>query len=114
MKAYYGRRMAAAGRSVNVWERGVDNRQCNRKLDIEPSRKLNDHSTEFNWGYSGSGPAQLSLAILLDMWGDPHMALSHYQQFKEDKVANFGGEWKITGTQIDEWLANECGMKGEV
>ena len=107
MKVYYGSRNGAAGRSVYVWG---PRPKGQRKLDIEPSRKLNDHSTEFNWSYGGSGPAQLALAILLDMWGDPDLAMTHYQQFKVDKVGTWEGEWKITGAQIDEWLAKECGV----
>jgi hypothetical protein len=36
------------------------------KLDPKPSQKLRNHSPDgFAWGYPGSGPAQLALAILL-------------------------------------------------
>ena len=118
MKVYIGmrnklgyRQALGAGREVRVWEKPPGSDIVKKRvLDIEISRKLIDHSNEFNWSYGGSGPAQLALAILLDMWGDPHMALSHYQRFKEDKVAKWEGEWKITGAQIDEWLAKECGV----
>lgn len=46
---------------------GIDRRILldNRPLDIKASRKVIDHSEGFNWGYGGSGPAQLALAILL-------------------------------------------------
>ena len=71
------------------------------------SRKVYDHSREFAWGYRGSGPAQLSLAILLDFFNDatdPHFverALHHHQAFKE-VLASFGceAEWKITGRYL--------------
>jgi len=36
-------------------------------LNLNLSLKIYNHSpTGFNWGYGGSGPAQLSLAILLE------------------------------------------------
>lgn len=35
----------------------------NRKRDLPPKNNLRNHSPNgFNWGYGGSGPAQLSLA----------------------------------------------------
>jgi hypothetical protein len=36
-----------------------------RPLDIGPSRRVCDQSDGFNWGYSGSGPSQLALALLM-------------------------------------------------
>ncbi len=78
------------------------------ELSPEPSQKLNDHSLDvFQWGYSGSGPAQLALALLLDATTDPEMALAHYQQFKWDKVATWGDAWRITKSEILLWLEIE-------
>jgi len=34
---------------------------------LDPQPKLFQHSSEFNWGYAGSGPAQLALAIAADI-----------------------------------------------
>ena len=42
--------------------------------------------TGFAWGYNGSGPAQLALAILLRV-ASPAEAMVHYQQFKADVIA---------------------------
>ena len=40
--------------------------------------ELRNHSPAgFAWGYAGSGPAQLALAILLDATGSPTLALRH-------------------------------------
>jgi hypothetical protein len=37
-----------------------------KKLSLAQSLKVANHSpTGFNWGYGGSGPAQLSLAVML-------------------------------------------------
>ena len=53
------------------------------ELKTGPSQALINHSPDgFSWGYSGSGPAQLSLAILLEVI-DEKIALSHYQEFKQ-------------------------------
>lgn len=49
---------------------------------------LRNHSpTGFSWGYNGSGPAQLALALLTHATGDPNTALEYYQQFKDRVIA---------------------------
>lgn len=40
----------------------------------------------FNWGYFGSGPAQLSLAILLELTSK-EIALKNYNQFKLNVIS---------------------------
>jgi len=51
------------------------------------SQKFHNHSPDgFNWGYGGSGPAQLALALLLK-FTDQEIALSLYQPFKRDVIA---------------------------
>ena len=38
-------------------------------LDPRPSQKVRNHSPDgFNWNYAGSGPAQLALAICLELF----------------------------------------------
>ena len=64
MKQYEGRR---TGRGVEVTVDGVP---------LNPRLDLRNHSpTGLEWGYCGSGPAQLALAILADHTGDPQRAL---------------------------------------
>ena len=54
----------------------------------EPSLVLRNHSPNgFAWGYGGSGPAQLALALLLHVTGDEGAALNHYQAFKWEVLA---------------------------
>lgn len=49
---------------------------------LDPRFDLRNHSpTGFEWGYGGSGPAQLSLAILANEYGDA-VAQYWYQDFK--------------------------------
>ena len=64
---------------------------------LPPCTDLRNHSpTGFEWGYSGSGPAQLALAILADHFQHglgrnaadaDGLALRHYQQFKVDVIS---------------------------
>jgi hypothetical protein len=70
-----------------------------------PSQKVWNHSPGgFNWGYGGSGPAQLALAILLDVTGDEKLAVEHHQAFKWAFVSGWGDRWEISSEQILEWL----------
>lgn len=58
-----------------------------KKLSHKKSCRLRNHSPSgFSWGYLGSGPAQLALAILLELKGK-EFALKNYQHFKEDFIA---------------------------
>ena len=67
---------------------------------------LRNHSpTGFEWGYGGSGPAQLALAILADTLG-PEQAQGHYQDFKWKVIARLDkGDWEITREQVQEWVS---------
>jgi hypothetical protein len=57
------------------------------KSPLDPCLDLRSHSpTGFAWGYNGSGPAQLALAILADA-SDPETALQRYQEFKQEFIA---------------------------
>ena len=79
-------------------------------LSPAPSQKLRNHSPDgFNWGYSGSGPSQLALAILLDFTGDEHLATFRYQDFKFAYVAQWDAEsdWQIAGGEIRLWLERQ-------
>jgi hypothetical protein len=76
-----------------------------RVLSPDRSRKVFDHSPDgFEWGYGGSGPAQLALALILDATGSPVLARRAYQWFKWATVACWGRAWTITAGEIFEWL----------
>ncbi len=54
------------------------------------SQQVRNHSPDgFNHGYGGSGPAQLALAICLELFGQA-AAERVYQQFKWDHIATLG------------------------
>lgn len=75
-------------------------------LDITPSLKLRRSSpTGFNWGYGGSGPAQLALAICLLFLSKPQ-ALAAHQQFKWDIVAPLAPNFELDGDQLQHWFHN--------
>ena len=91
MKIYQGTR-APEGCTVTVNGAPLDERTDLRR-----------HSTSgFEWGYEGSGPRQLALAILADHFGDDARALSQCGLFLEVVLAELkGDEWKLTDEQID-------------
>ena len=67
------------------------------------SQKVCNHSPDgFCWGYCGSGPSQLALAILLE-FTDKETALANYQRFKRDKVAGWADDFDET-FEISDWL----------
>lgn len=56
--------------------------------------------TGLDWGYSGSGPAQLALAILAHCVGD-QLALKHFQAFKLRYVSRFEHDhWTMTADEV--------------
>lgn len=82
---------------------------CRVEVDGEPlDLRLNlyPHSPDgFQWGYGGSGPAQLALAILADCLGDDKKALGVYQRFKWGVVARLPkADWELSEGFVHNWL----------
>ncbi len=85
-----------------------------RELLPQRSQKLRNHSPDgFNWGYQGSGPAQLALALLLDAVGK-ELALAWYQHFKRQVVARWEANegWTITRSEICMWIDGQLEAQG--
>jgi hypothetical protein len=80
----------------------IDKGECS-VLGVGPSVAVYEHSREFTWSYRGSGPAQLSLALLLDATGMAEMSSDLHQRFKDEYVANWGDAFVITAERIVEW-----------
>ena len=57
------------------------------------------------WGYRGTGPAQLALAILLAVT-DRVTAVAHYQRFKESivELLPVAGPWTVEVRKVRAWL----------
>lgn len=80
-------------------------------LNPQRSQNIRNHSPDgFEWGYGGSGPAQLTLAILLDALPGNSQPLAErfYQKFKADIVAKWKAPgWSITQEHIQEWIQGQ-------
>jgi hypothetical protein len=56
-------------------------------LSPKHSQGIFNHSPDgFSWGYNGSGPSQLALAVLLKIC-DKGIAVAQYKQFREKVIA---------------------------
>jgi hypothetical protein len=94
MKRYEGKRMGSVAQVT------VDGRPLNRRLDL-----WNHSPNGFEWGYGGSGPAQLALALLADHLGNDEEALGRYHLLKWQVVAMLPAwGWTLTSREIDEAL----------
>ena len=79
---------------------------------FERSLKLRNHSpTGPEWGYPGSGPSQLALAMLLWAGVEEETALRAYHYFKDEVVGKFHREvsadnncWVMNKQAILSWL----------
>lgn len=84
------------------------------KLDPAASQAIINHSPDgFAWGYGGSGPAQLSLALLLALT-TKKFAQAHYYELLADKIAplEVGESFKMNTATIRAW-ARDHGWRGE-
>ena len=96
MKKYFGSRATGA---ANV---GVVDLETKCASSLEPGYRHVKHSpTGFEWGYGGSGPAQLAFALLLDFFESPSEAMLYYQDFKWKVIAKIRtDEWDLTEEDI--------------
>jgi len=73
-----------------------------RRTPLSLHLELRNHSPDgFAWGYGGSGPSQLALAILANLVGDKKAVL-WYQPFKWRWIAQLQREepWSLSEKQI--------------
>ena len=90
MKRYEGRR---EGHACVVT---VNGRRLNPRLDL-----WNHSPTGFEWGYGGSGPAQLALAVLADHFDEDDEAVVLHQEFKRIVVTKLDVRaWTLTSEQV--------------
>jgi Family of unknown function (DUF6166) len=106
MKTYSGYRVLdgrgnPVAMKVTVHEEGSEARELPLRHDLRL------HSSEFNWGYSGSGPAQLALALAADVLGDDEAAQDVYQSLKFKVVGRLSHDgWTLTEDQIRQAILN--------
>ena len=100
MKTYQGQRLE--------YSAFVEVISCDGNImDLDPaaSRAIQDHSPDgFDWGYDGDRPAQLALAILLDVTDDAAIALEHYKKFKSAYVVHWENTWELSSEDVRTWL----------
>lgn len=75
---------------------------------LDPRLDVREHSpTGFEWGYGGSGPAQLALALCIHaLDGDVERARRIYQEFKWRCVAHLrSDEWWLDVETVREIIA---------
>lgn len=95
MKIYRGRRLEPEKGTISNVEVTVNGKTLRHHVFHSP--------TGFNFGYGGSGPADLARSILWDYLGkEPPSVL--YQNFKDTFVAAWGDIWQITSREIQKWI----------
>lgn len=98
-----------------------------------PLRHIDYHSPDgFEWGYGGSGPADLALSILANHFNERHVTGAYlrrlkltggaprcwryHQDFKRDAIAELGrgqaDTWTLTSDDINAWLARQAETEG--
>lgn len=96
MKVFCGRRNTGEAGPGEVFKNG-------KPFTADRSLKIQNKSpTGFQWGYGGSGPAQLALALLLDVVGRK-AAEFWFQDFKRQIVIRWTDAWVITDEDIRQW-----------
>jgi len=81
--------------------------ECSVTVDGEPLDcrydLLSASPTGFEWNYGGSGPAQLAIALLAHAFND-HFAVTHYQRFKRNVVAELPENgWTLSKSEIERF-----------
>lgn len=84
----------------------------NIETNVVP-KSLKHSPTGYEWGYAGSGPADLALNILLRFSSD-EAAWRLHQEFKMQFIAGVPREGsRICGTVIKHWILERTGPKIE-
>jgi len=98
VKIYFGYRTVER-QCFAGWRVGEKWGHLDARLDL-----WNHSPTGYEWGYCGSGPAQLAMAILSDAIGDDEVVVLLYQQFKREVIAKFPrSNWAITQESVLRW-----------
>lgn len=91
MKTYHGKRIETGNVKVRVQDEG---------LGYDLPHFVRHSPTGFEWGYGGSGPSDLALAVLKDLF-DGMPEPEEYMKLKFDFFANVQeDEWTLTEQEI--------------
>ena len=92
-RLYSGVRIPTGEISINV-----NGHPLPARLDL-----ANHSPTGFEWGYAGSGPAQLALAILAHHLKDDEQAVALHQAFKFEVVAKLPKSgWRLSAHDVEK------------
>lgn len=109
MYTYTGRR-TRSGASVYMQHENGQLQKLPLRLDL-----YNHSPTGFEWGYGGSGPAQLALALLAWHTDDDALASWMYQRFKWDVVSKLPRHgWTMTSEDIQIWIGQDVKENGHL
>jgi hypothetical protein len=99
---FLGVRRAIGQTQVRVEYPGRRMEHLPLRLDV-----CNHSPSGFEWGYSGSGPAQLALAMLLALGIEPDRAALWHQDVKRDLIVRLQTDvWQLTGAAVLSSLHN--------
>lgn len=118
MIRFKGRRVPIEEADNNIVIFSTDNKiWANVPLYLD---EVNHSPTGFEWGYRGSGPAQLSYAILrifcTFFLKDPAQDIPrhYYMRFKDEVIGAIKTEeWEIDGEFILNWLSYKSAFTHE-
>ena len=108
MKTYAGHREDGKA-VVMIIERGCEVRPLPLRLDL-----WRHSPTGFEWGYAGSGPAQLAWAMLADALEDDALASQLHQRFKFEVIARLAPlePWTMTEQQVRQRAMKLTSLEG--
>jgi hypothetical protein len=76
-----------------------------RTGELSPCREGRDYAAGFEWGYCGSGPAQLAFALLMDTTnGDRATATAWTTVFMQQYVSQWGKRFSVSQETLLAWL----------
>lgn len=76
---------------------------------VKPTSKVyRQPKPGLEWGYRGAGPAELALAIMLDVTEDKDVAELLFQRFKHEVIALLPrAGWIMEGEYVEDWILRQ-------
>jgi hypothetical protein len=101
-KLYAGKKIYKGRRSTDEKQNVVVVIDDKGTRTVAPRYDLANHSPDgYEWGYEGSGPAQLALALCADVLDDDVRALRVYQRVKRRIIAPLAADlWTLTEQEV--------------